>query len=195
MAAEVKGVVLEQEAPSGLGQGVVRVLDLIMVQFRRVVHAAAYVAGLLVLGMTVFMTFDVLMRYGLGRATAVADDLTAYMLVGITFLAAGSTQLAKQHISVETFVSLLGPRVRNVLQLVTLLLALGYVVFVTWQAFPYVATSRRLLYLSSGLVRFPLWMPQTFIPVGLSVLILALLVNVIESVMDLLGHRPAAREG
>ncbi len=193
--AEVDNAVLAQERVGGIGRTVSHSLDVVTMQLRRVIRAAEYVAGFLVLAMTVFMTFDVLMRYGLGRATAIADDITAYMLVGITFLGAGSTEAAKLHINVETFIAFLRPRARKVFGLVTLLLTLAYVVFLTWQVFPYVATSWRLQYLSSGLVRFPLWMPQTLIPAGLCVLVLALLVNIVQSVRDLLGHRPGDSEG
>jgi C4-dicarboxylate transporter DctQ subunit len=192
--AEVKTTVIAQERPSGPGRSIVRSIDVVTLQLRRVIRAAAYVSGFLVLAMTVFMTFDVLMRYGLGRATAVADDLTAYMLVGITFLGAGSTEIAKLHINVESFSSLLGQRPQKVFRLVTLLLSLAYVVFLTWQVFAYVATSWRLQYLSAGLVRFPLWMPQALIPAGLCMLALALLVNIVEAVLDLLGHRPCELE-
>ncbi len=192
--AEMDNAVLVHERAAGLGRGVGRALDVTTMQLRRVIKAGEYGAAFLVLAMTLFMTFDVLMRYGVGRATAVADDLTAYMLVGITFLGAASTEAAKLHINVETFIAFLRPRARKVFGLIALILTLAYVVFLTWQIFPYVATSRRLQYLSSGLVRFPLWIPQALIPAGLCMLVMALLVNIIESVRGLRGHRPGAPE-
>lgn len=187
--AKLESKAMWDERPVDLGHGIVRVLDRLTVEFRRITTIAAYVAGFLVLAMTLFMTVDVLMRYGFGRATAIADDVTGYLLVAITFLGAGTAQLANKHINVETVVDFLRPRPRRMLNLVSLLVVLGYVVFLAWQVFPYVATSRRLLYLSSGLVRFPLWIPQSFIALGLCVLVLALLVNIIETTLELLGHR------
>jgi C4-dicarboxylate transporter, DctQ subunit len=187
--AQLESPAMVRDRSAARGHGAVRVVEMVIVQSRRITSAAAYVAAFLVVAMALFMSFDVLMRYGFGRATAIADDITAYMLVAITFLGAGSAQLANKHINVETVVGLLAPRHRRMLHLVGMLVVLGYVVFVAWQAFPYVATSRRLLYLSSGLVRFPLWIPQAFIPIGLCVLVLAIVVNVMETAMDVLGRR------
>src|SRR4030042_16507 len=86
------------------------------------------VAGLMML----LITVDVIGRQFLGRPTYVADELSGYFLVAITFLALGQTEKLGKHLRVDIVFSRLSKRNAAVLILITSIISLGFLIWFTW---------------------------------------------------------------
>lgn len=134
---------------------------------------AGALAGLLVLGMTVAVTYGALMRYFRKPAVGV-DELTGYALVGVTFLCLADALRHGSHITADVLVSRLGARSRQAVYGATLLLSIGYVLALVWSARWLAWDSLKLDSLSVTL-RVPVFIPQLVILVGLAVFELQLL--------------------
>ena len=83
------------------------------------------------LAMTLTVALQVVCRYLLGAALTWSEEFARYGLVWITFLG-GSVAVKKgAHMGVEALVTALSPKLRNIVQLFTLLSVMGFLVIAT----------------------------------------------------------------
>lgn len=101
--------------------------------YERAITALAFVGALLMGGMALWITYEVLMRYYLGRPTFWAVDLSEYAMLWATFLAAPWVLRREGHVRVEVFVERLSARRQRALGVP--ISALGAIVcaIMTWQ--------------------------------------------------------------
>ena len=140
---------------------------------------AMAVAALGVLGMCLLVTGAVVVRYVFGFPVVWVPEIVGYLMVALVFLALGETMLAGRHIKIDLVVSRLPSRLRDLAELFTLTLSLAVAGFFAWHG---VNTMLRSLEYGRrdafGALNLPLYIPQTALPIGLSVLtlVMALLV-------------------
>ena len=134
------------------------------------------VAALGVLVMCVLVTGAVVVRYIFNWPVVWVPEIVGYLMVALVFLALGETMLAGRHIKIDLVVGRLPRRVRNIVDLVTLTLSVGVAGFFAWHGINTMLRSldygRRDAF---GALNLPLWIPQTALPIGLSVLTLAVI--------------------
>lgn len=113
-------------------------------------------------------------RY-LGFVVPSALEMAGFATAGLIFLGLAPTLRAGGHIRVRLLLGRLPPKARRPLE--TLALGLGFLtaLYASFQAWLRVAESFRYGDLAPGLLPLPLWLPQSFLAVGLSVFTLALL--------------------
>lgn len=115
-----------------------------------------------------------------GFQLAGSDDLAAYCLVAIFFLALGPTYRHAEHIRVGLLIDRLPPSARNPLEfLLTVLAAVGTAWATCWLA-RLVYDSHRFGDVAQGLLPVPLWIPQLSMAVGTAILLIALLEDVVR---------------
>jgi TRAP-type C4-dicarboxylate transport system permease small subunit len=130
--------------------------------------------------MTAIIGFDVAMRLIFIRPTIWADEVSCYLLVGISFLGAAYTLSTGGHIYIETFVQRLGSKTQKRMELVTDILSLVFLVIFVRQAYWLVKDSYVSVKISATLLRTPLYLPQLLFAVGLMWLSLQLLVHILR---------------
>lgn len=101
--------------------------------FERLAAAIAAVAAVLILAMSLWITYDVLARNLLGWASPWAFDLSEYALVWMTFLGAPWVLMQDRHVRIEILVDVLPARLQRLLGLVVCLVALGVCAVLTWR--------------------------------------------------------------
>ena len=79
-------------------------------EYRRLIAALAFGGALLMGGMALWITYEVLMRYFLERPTFWAVDLSEYAMLWAAFLAAPWVLRCEGHVRVEVFVERRGGR-------------------------------------------------------------------------------------
>ena len=172
-------------APAGAVDRLVRAIE-------RLSTATGWIAGWLIVPMTLGVSYEVAARYVFNAPTVWAYDLT-YMLFGTQFmLAAGYTLLKGAHIRTDVFYEKWSARTRATIDLV------GYVVFF----FPGMAF---VLYAGAGEAWHSFligersdwtpWRPIVYplkavIPVTAAIMLLQGLVEVIKCVRTIRGARP-----
>ena len=139
-------------------------------------RCAAYLAGiaaLLILAMSVWITYDVLTRYFLDYSSPWSFDLSEYALVWITFLGAPWVLLQDRHVRIELLVDVLSPKVQRILGIVVCLIAIVTCAVLAWRT-----GLAALQYLDRNVMmpriwRIPRIWPYSIIPIGSVLLMLA----------------------
>ena len=140
-----------------------------------------YISGVFALLMMFIIGYDVVMRHIFNNPTIWADEVSCYLLVGITFLGAAYTLNMGGHIHVETLVVRLKPKIRKRLEFITDVLSLAFLVVLVRQAYWLVKDSYVSNKISATLLRTPLYLPQLLLAIGLTWLCLQLLVHVLRN--------------
>lgn len=131
--------------------------------------------------MTLLTTVDVLGRAG-GKPTYVADEMSGYALVAIVFLGLGYTQRKGGHIQIIILARRLSQRKRQLLDIAILTVVLIFISWVTWHTAGPVIQNYVLNATSLTMVATPLWIRWLFIPLGLGILTIELMVELIKAI-------------
>lgn len=99
-------------------RGLLRIVD-------KIAEASCVAAGFLVGAMMVTLSFEIVSRYFFVRPTTWALDMTEYIIVYATFMAAPWILKNRGHITVTIVIDLFSPTTRLVLEIVTSLLGLA----------------------------------------------------------------------
>ena len=143
--------------------------------------AAAFVAAIcaIVLGQVACNTIDaVIALFGgapLGLVIPSYAEFAGFFLTAASFLALASTLRAGGHIRVLLLLHRLPRRVQRAAELWCVAAALAVSAYFAWYAWKLVAESIEFNDMSPGIVPVALWMPQSAMALGLSVLAIALL--------------------
>jgi len=133
-------------------------------------------AGLMML----LITVDVIGRQFFGRPTYVADELSGYFLVAITFLALGQTEKLRRHLKVDIIFSWLSKKKGAWLTLICSIISLGFIVWFTWSTAVSAKQSFDIgTHKQTGLGT-PYWIPELLLPVGLGIFALQLIVSITQ---------------
>ena len=118
-------------------------------------------------------------------------EIGGFLFVAAAFLALPATLRAAGHVRVTLLLRFLGPLGNRILAALVLILASGLAGFAAWHATLQAIDAYNLGRVSYGLIRIPLWVPQSVMALGLVIFTLAL---VDELVAALRGRDPAFRE-
>lgn len=133
-------------------------------------------AGLILLAMVLMIGREAIGRYFFSAPTDWVVELSGYLLVGIVFMAGGFILQEGAHLRVDILYGRFTRRNRAWVDLLGYLLALPFLVLLEWQ-------SAQLAWkaFSSGersmIMRWPLYLPELFVPLGVALLLLQLCVH------------------
>jgi TRAP-type C4-dicarboxylate transport system permease small subunit len=131
--------------------------------------AAALLASLAVI------VYGVVRRYVFNTPVAWTDELVGYLLVASVMLAAAEALFGGEHISVDIVTERLGPRGKRVTYLIGLAAVAASGVLLVVEGLGMVGFSRQVGLRSNGDLALPLWIPQSLVPIGALLLLLAAL--------------------
>ena len=132
------------------------------------------VAGLMML----LITVDVIGRQFFRRPTYVADELSGYFLVAITFLALGQTEKLGKHLRVDIIFSWLSKKQGTWLTFVCSIISLGFIAWFAWSTAVSAKQTFDIGTHKQTILGTPYWIPELLLPVGLSIFALQLLVSI-----------------
>ena len=115
-------------------------------------------------------------------------EFAGFFLAGSSFFALAYTLRSAGHIRVTLLLTHLPPRARRAAELWCLAAALFVSGYFAWYSFGLVGESLEFHDVSSGIVPVPLWLPQSVMALGLSVLTLAFA----DELWQLLRGRPTS---
>lgn len=119
----------------------------------------------------------------IGLAVPSYTDFSGFLLVGASFLALAATFRAGGHIRVSLILQALPSYVRRITNVVCALLAGGLTLYMSWYCWELVMDSIEFGDVSSGLIPVPLWIPQSVMALGVSVLGVAVCDSLLAGLM------------
>jgi C4-dicarboxylate transporter DctQ subunit len=132
--------------------------------------------------MVLLVTVDVIGRYFFSRPTYIADEVSGYALVAVIFLGLAYTQKLGKHVTSGILDTLLSPSKLRWLDLVTSILSLLFITYFAWNSATAAYESYVLQTTKQTILRTPYWIPQLFLPIGLSLFAFQLAVHVIKCI-------------
>ena len=142
--------------------------------------AGAWFAWICLWAMAALIVVDITGRRLLGRSTHVADELSGYFLVVITFVAAAYTLMRGRHIAVTAVIGALPAKARKRLAIANSILALAFTVILVWYSLKLPIISFRGGVIAWTTLETPMFIPESIVPVGLFILALATLAHAIR---------------
>ncbi|MBI1963733.1 MAG: TRAP transporter small permease [Candidatus Rokubacteria bacterium] len=138
-------------------------------------RAGAVVGAVALAAMILLITAQVVSRRLLSVPLVVADEVSGYLLVIVTFMGLGYALLNGDHIQVTLLTGSLGARTRAWLRVAWCVIAAPYLslLLVRTAALAWESFHRQTFSVSA--TNFLLWPIQVFVPLGFAVLLLQLL--------------------
>lgn len=125
-------------------------------------------------GMVVLILAEVVVRGVFNLTTEHSDELVGYLLVGISFLSLALCQSRGAFHRVEMVQMRLGPHGRAISNLVFDILSFAYVALTNWYFIQFVMSSYRREAMASTVLATPLWIPESVMIVGATMLLIML---------------------
>jgi TRAP-type C4-dicarboxylate transport system permease small subunit len=129
----------------------------------------------------------------LGIAVPSLGEIGGFLLVGAAFLALPETLRTAGHVRVTFLLNILGPVPGRLLTVLVLAVALGLAGWATWHAGAQAWDSWVFDSASFGMVKVPLWIPQSVMTLGLGLFTLALADELVQSLFGEPAFRRAER--
>jgi TRAP-type C4-dicarboxylate transport system permease small subunit len=153
--------------------------------FNFIERLSLWLSSLCLIGMTLLMLLEIVLRSVFNSTTENSDELVGYMLIGVSFLSLALCQSSGAFHRVEMVQMRLGPRGKAVSALIFDTLSFGYIALTTWYFVQFVMSSYRREAVASTPLATPLWIPETVMVVGAAMLLLVLGKAIIDDVRKL----------
>ncbi len=155
-------------------------LDHLLVAGRRIIRAAEFVsAGCLLAACTINFT-NIIGRYFFHAPLVWAEEIMQFLMIAGVFLGAPMVTLKRAHISMDMILMIFPARFRALLDVVGQLALVAVCCTVIWLGIPVI-----IQFINFGQVTdaaaIPVAIPQSVIPIGLSLMVIAVLVRMVES--------------
>jgi len=141
---------------------------------------AGLAAGLILLAMVFMIGREAIGRYFFAAPTAWVVELCGFLLVGIVFMSGGYILLEGAHLRVDIFYSHFTRRNRALVDALGYLLALPFLGFMEWQS-AMLAWRTFEFGERSMIMRWPLYLPELFVPLGVALLLLQVAIQLLRA--------------
>jgi TRAP-type C4-dicarboxylate transport system permease small subunit len=119
-----------------------------------------------------------MLAQALGREVGVlvrgADDITAWLTAASAFLALGHTFRRGELVRVELLVERLRAAARRRVEMAALTVALLFAGYMVWAVAKFVYESWQFGELAQGLIKIPIWIPQSSVVLGMLIFFVAI---------------------
>lgn len=139
-------------------------------------------SAILLMILTTVILWGVVTRFLFNSPSAWADTYAIYTLIALVFVGASYTMQKNQHVGVDIFVNRLNKRQKSVIEIIMLILALVYVIYLTYLTADLAYTSFLSGKRDIGLIRTPMFIPQSFLPVGSLLLSITILGKIMKNI-------------
>ena len=153
--------------------------------FNLIERASLWMSAFCLIGMTLLMLAEIVLRGLFNSTTEHSDELVGYLLVGVSFLSLALCQSRGAFHRVEMVQMRLGPRGKAISELIFNLLAFAYIALTDWCFLQFVMSSYRREAAASTVLATPLWIPETAMIVGATLLLIVLGQAVVRDIRKL----------
>ena len=140
---------------------------------------SGYLAGIFLVAIAVLITAQIVARL-IGQQIPSADEFAGYCLAASSFLGLAYSFRSGSHIRVTLLADRLGARSQRVLLLLVLLFSVVMIAIWAFNSLSLVWESYGFKEVSTGILKYPLWIPQLSMGVGVSLFCLAVLEDLVN---------------
>ncbi|MCD4741226.1 MAG: TRAP transporter large permease subunit [Desulfobacteraceae bacterium] len=133
----------------------------------RISFAFALVAGLMMLSVALFMSFEAFSRHFLDQPTSWVLAISTLIFIWFTFLSVPYGIKSDKHVACDVFVTLLPARSRQAIGIATDLASLIFIIALGIYGFNHFMEAVKYNSMSDGLFRYPMWLVALSIPIGM----------------------------
>lgn len=166
-------------------------------KFRSVVYGVAkftnFISVILICVMTVLMCLDIFGRNLFNRAITGTYELVENIMLTIMALAFAQTQAIKKNINVDIVVNKLPRKAKDILNIITTLMALAFFIFCAYSNLVQSAFVMGKKITTNALL-IPLWPFNGVMGIGICILSLVLVCDVIDSFIDFFNVHVNAKD-
>ena len=137
-------------------------------------------AGLALLGIVVINGANVVARYIFIAPFPWAEELMLWLMILGVFTGGVAVTWRNMHIRIDTFVERWPAPLRRAAFVISALVCIGVVGTVAWSGVDLVFLLREMDQRSDAL-RFPIWIPQSLVPIGLGLIALIIAIKLVLS--------------
>lgn len=145
-----------------------------------ITEVSARLAELLMLAMMALISVEIVCRSFMGFSLQLVDEIAGYLLVGILFLGVTVSFRNGNLLRVDFIMSRLPSKAQLWTDAIFDLIAFGFVVILDFAMINFVLSTFERGMQAPTLLSTPLYIPQSVMPVGATLLALALLASTIE---------------
>jgi TRAP-type C4-dicarboxylate transport system permease small subunit len=142
--------------------------------FNLLERLSLWLSAICLIGMVLLILAEIILRGLFNSTTEHSDELVGYFLVGLSFLSLALCQSRGAFHRVEMVQMRLGPRGQAVSMLIFNLLSFGYIALTDWYFLQFVMSSYRREAAASTVLATPLWIPETTMILGATMLLIVL---------------------
>jgi len=155
-------------------------LDHLLVAGRRIIRAAELVsAGCLLVACIINLT-NIVGRYFFHSPIVWAEEIMQFLMIGGVFLGAPMVTLRHAHISMDMMLMIFPKSIRGLLDIVGQLSLVAVCCAVIWLAIPVIIQFINFDQVTDA-AAIPVAIPQSVIPVGMFLMVLAVVVRLVET--------------
>lgn len=140
---------------------------------------SGYLAGIFLVAIAVLITAQIVARL-IGQQIPSADEFAGYCLAASSFLGLAYSFRSGSHIRVTLLAERLGAKAQRVLLLLVLLFSVVMIAIWAFNSLSLVWESYEFKEVSTGILKYPLWIPQLSMGVGVSLFCLAVLEDLVN---------------
>ncbi len=142
--------------------------------FDAIERVSLWLSAVCMIGMVVLMLLEVVLRGAFNSTTEHSDELVGYLLVGVSFLSLALCQSRGAFHRVEMVQMRLSRRGKAISALVFDLVSFGYIALTDWYFVQFVLSSYNREAAAPTTLATPLWIPETVMVVGATLLLISL---------------------
>lgn len=149
----------------------------------------AYLSALLILVCTLVLVYEVVTRYVIHVSNDWVIELSIFMLIAATFLAAAHTQRERAHVGIEVLDEVMSAKWNRWRYLFGDVLSMLFCALIAYLSWVYWHEAWEEGWETSSTWAPKLWIPYFFMALGMSLLVLQYVVQVVEDVFDPAKHQ------
>jgi len=146
----------------------------------RVNEAFGWAAAAAFVAVGAMITYEVVMRYVFLAPTIWAEEMSRFLQIWATYIAAATVLRHRQLIAITVVIERLGPRGRKAAEAFALLWILLFCLVAVWYGLDIMFDSIRLGRATPTMLSVPQWMTELAIPLGFTLLALQALAELIR---------------
>ena len=153
--------------------------------FDLIERISLWLSAFCLIGMAVLMLLEVVLRGALNSTTEHSDELVGYLLIGVSFLSLALCQSRGAFHRVEMVQMRLGPRGKAISALIFDILSFAYIALTDWYFLQFVISSYDREAAAPTMLATPLWIPETAMIVGATLLLIVLGRAIVRDIREL----------